>query len=166
MSWIDWAVVAVLVVAALSGFRRGLVVGVLSLLGLVAGVYLGVRVAPGLVGKGTGAVPFVTLGGAGVGGFLGQWVGGLVGGWARTSLWVVPPLRVLDSVGGLALGLATGLVTCWVCGIVLLYAPGLEAQRAAVQESSLLSRIIRASATARSAASFTSSRRYSSATRL
>jgi S1-C subfamily serine protease len=144
VNWIDWIVLAVLAVSALSGFRRGLVVGALSLVGLVVGVLVGIRVAPALVGEGGGAVPFVTLAGAAIGGFAGQWLGGVVGGWARTSLWVVPPLRVVDSVGGLALGIATGLVTCWVCGIVLLYAPGLEAQRSAVQESRLLSRITEA----------------------
>lgn len=141
MNWLDWVAVALISIAALSGFRRGLVAGALSLVGLLAGAYVGVRVAPALVGEGGGLVPYVTLAGAALGGLLGQWVGGLVGGWARTSLWVVPPLRFLDSIGGLALGIATGLVTCWVAGILLLYAPGLEDMRAVARESKIVSSI-------------------------
>ena len=147
MGWVDIVAVAILVLAALSGYRRGLVAGALSLVGLVGGVVLGLRLAPAVLGDAAGAVAFVTLGAAAAGGLLGQWLGGLVGGWARTSLGVVPPLRWLDRFGGLALGVATGLVACWVLGTVLLHVPGEPQLRRAAQESAIVTRLTEAVST-------------------
>lgn len=141
MNWLDWAAIAVLGLSALSGLRRGLVAGVLSIAGLLAGVLVATRLAPSLVGEGGSGVPFVTLGGTVLGGFVGQWVGGLVGGWARRSLWLVPPLRWLDSLGGVVFGVATGLVLCWVVGTTILYVPGQDDLRRTAQESVVVSAI-------------------------
>ncbi len=139
MNWLDWAAVALLALSTLSGYRRGLVAGALSLGGLVAGALIGARIAPSLVGDGAAGVPFVALGATAAGGMLGRWLGGMVGGWARSSLWVVPPLRWLDSLGGLVLGLGTGLVLCWIVGVVLLNVPGRPDLRRAAQESVVVS---------------------------
>ena len=49
MTRLDWIVVAIAVLGALSGLRRGLVATVLSLAGLVAGAIVGARVAPHLL---------------------------------------------------------------------------------------------------------------------
>jgi S1-C subfamily serine protease len=144
VNWLDWAAAVVLVLATLSGYRRGLVAGALSLVGLVGGALIGARVAPGLVGDGAASVPFLALGATAAGGMLGRWVGGMVGGWARSSLWVVPPLRWVDSVGGLVLGLATGLVLVWIVGIVLLNVPGQPELRRTAQESAVLSSLTEA----------------------
>ena len=46
MSTFDLIAVALIVLTSLSGFRRGLVVGVFSLAGLAIGFYLGARVGP------------------------------------------------------------------------------------------------------------------------
>jgi S1-C subfamily serine protease len=70
---------------------------------------------------------------------LGQMLGGLIGGWARRSLWVVPPLRILDSMGGVVLGALTGLAGVWVLGTVLLYVPGEDDLRRYAQESRIVS---------------------------
>ncbi len=139
MTWLDWAAAALLVLTTLSGYRRGLVAGALSLGGLVAGALIGARIAPSLVGEGAAGVPFIALGATAAGGMLGRWLGGMVGGWARSSLWVVPPLRWLDSIGGLVLGLGTGLVLCWIVGIVLLNVPGRPDLRRTAQESVVVS---------------------------
>ena len=51
MSTVDLIAVAVIALTALTGFRRGLVVGVFSLVGLLdSAVYVGARVGPSLVG--------------------------------------------------------------------------------------------------------------------
>jgi S1-C subfamily serine protease len=147
VSWVDIVAVAILVLSALSGMRRGLVAGALSLLGLVGGVVAGLRLAPAVLGDGFEAIAFVTLGAAAAGGLLGQWLGGRVGGWARTSLGVLPPLRWLDSAGGLLLGLATGVVACWVLGTVLLHVPGEPELRRAAKQSAVLSRLTEAVST-------------------
>jgi S1-C subfamily serine protease len=140
----DWIAVLVIVLAAISGFARGLVTGLLSLLGLVLGALLGARVAPGVVGDGSAYVPLVALGGAAIGGMLGQSLGGLAGRSARRTLAVVPPLRMVDSAGGIVLGAATGLAVCWTVGAVLLYLPGQTELRQLAQESKVVSALTEA----------------------
>jgi S1-C subfamily serine protease len=46
---------------------------------------------------------------------------------------------MLDAIGGAALGVATGLVFCWVLGAALLYLPGQTELRRYAQESAILS---------------------------
>ena len=144
MNAADWIAVALVALAALSGLRRGLVTGVLSLAGLVVGAILGARLAPGVVGDDSPYVPLVALGGAAAGAMLGQSLGGMIGGTARRSLAVLPPLRALDSAGGVVLGIATGLAVCWAVGAVLLYVPGQNDLRRLAQESLVVSTLTEA----------------------
>ncbi|HEY1316880.1 MAG TPA: MarP family serine protease [Gaiella sp.] len=139
MSLADWIALAVIIATAVGGVRRGLVTGVLSLGGLVAGAIVGARAIPGLVGGLGGWTPLVALFGAAVGGMLGQTVGLFVGQTARKSMLPLPPLRIVDSAGGVLLGAATGLALCWVVGAALLYSPGQSDLRRFAQESSILS---------------------------
>jgi len=141
MNVVDWIAIAVIALGAFSGFRRGLVATLFTLGGLILGALLGSRFAPGLFGDGSGFIPVAALGGAVLGSFLGQFVGGIVGNWARNSLWLVPPLRVLDSVGGLVLGAATGAAIVWIIGTVLLYVPGEDDWRHQAQESRIVSKL-------------------------
>ena len=53
----------------------------------------------------------------------------------------MPPLRVLDSLGGLALGAAAGAAIVWVAGAVALHTPGQTQWREEVQRSRILSEI-------------------------
>jgi S1-C subfamily serine protease len=135
----DWIAVAVVVLTAIAGVRRGLVTGALSLGGLVAGAIVGARAVPGLVGGLGGWTPLVALAGAALGGMLGQSVGLFVGHTARKSMLPLPPLRMLDSAGGVLLGAATGLALCWVAGAALLYMPGQSDLRKVAQDSAILS---------------------------
>ena len=144
MNIADWIAVLVIVLAAISGFARGLVTGLLSLAGLVVGALVGARVAPGLVGDDSAYVPLVALGGAALGGMLGQALGGLAGRSARRTLAVVPPLRMVDSAGGVVLGAAIGLAVCWTVGAVLLYLPGQTELRHLAQESKVVSALTEA----------------------
>lgn len=144
MNVVDWLAVVVIALTALSGFRRGFVTGVLSLAGLVAGALVGARFAPSLVGDGSLYVPLVALGGAAIGAMLGQMAGGFVGRSARGMLSILPPLRWLDSIGGSALGLFTGLAICWSVGAVLLYLPGQTEARRLAQESRVVSALTEA----------------------
>jgi S1-C subfamily serine protease len=67
-----------------------------------------------------------------------QSVASLGGSFARGSLRVIPPLRVLDSVGGLIAGAALGLALVWVAAAVLLQIPG----RPKVRDEVLSSKIV------------------------
>jgi S1-C subfamily serine protease len=136
----DWIALAVVALTAVGGFRRGFVTGVLSLAGLIVGAIVGARVVPDLVGsEGSEYVPLIALAGAAVGGMFGQYLGVFVGSYARRTLSILPPLRMLDSAGGIALGAVTGLAICWAIGAVLLYVPGQTELRRLAQESVVVS---------------------------
>jgi S1-C subfamily serine protease len=137
----DWIVLVVVVVAALYGLANGLVRGALSLAGFALGAYAGARLAPGLLSEGSPYAPLFALGGAIIGGMLLQMAAGIAGGVLRTSLRAIPGARTLDSVAGLLLGAAAGVVLCWAVGAVLLYLPGQSDLRRAVQRSAILVRI-------------------------
>ncbi|MFN8224323.1 MAG: MarP family serine protease [Gaiellales bacterium] len=141
MNTIDWIAIGVIALAGLAGLRRGLVASVLSLAGIVAGAWVGSRVAPQLFGNGSELIPVGTLAGAAVGSFVGHTLGGIAGGWARRSLWVVPPLKLLDAIAGAAFGVATGLAVVWIAGTVLLYLPAGDTWRHQAQESRVVSKL-------------------------
>lgn len=139
MNAADWVAVVAIAFTALSGLRSGLVGGLLSLGGLVGGAVAGAKLAPGLVGDGSAYVPLVALAGAAAGASLGQSLGVILGRSVRGTLSVVPPLRLLDSAGGVALGVAFGLAICWAVGAVLLYLPGQGDLRRLAQQSLVVS---------------------------
>jgi S1-C subfamily serine protease len=141
---IDWIAGAVIVLAALNGFRRGLVAGALSLGGLALGAYLGARLAPDLLDRGESAyTPLVALGGALAVAFTLQAILSIAGGFVRGSMLAIPPLRMFDSIGGAVLGAATGVALVWVLGAVALHLPGQTALRREVQASQILKRLNR-----------------------
>src|SRR5262245_58086125 len=65
----------------------------------------------------------------------------LLASMLRTSIGVIPGLRFLDRLAGLALGLVAGVFLCWAIGAVLLYLPGETELRRSVQRSVILSEI-------------------------
>ena len=144
MNAADWIAVIVITLTAFAGVRRGFVTGALALVGLVGGALFGAQAAPQLVGDLGGYVPLVALLGAAVGGMIGQLAGVFVGRNARQAFGVVPPLRVLDSAGGVVLGAMTGFAFCWAVGAVLLYVPGQTELRRLAQESVVVSTLTQA----------------------
>lgn len=139
VSIVDLIALGVVALAALTGFRRGLVVGVFSLAGLALGAYIGARVGPSVVGENqTRWLPLVALGGAVLAAGVGRSVGAIVGRYLRHGLLVLGPLRALDTMGGGILGAATGLALCWIAAAALLYVPGQTELRRAVQSSTIL----------------------------
>ena len=142
MTSLDWIAAGVIAVVALMGLRRGLVGGVLGLAGIAAGAYLGAKLAPEfLSGRESPYTPLVALGGALVLVILLQSVASTAGSAIRTSLFAVPPLRLLDSLGGLLLGAAMGAALVWVAGAVALHLPGQTQLREEVQRSRILGEI-------------------------
>jgi S1-C subfamily serine protease len=143
VSVVDLVALGLVVLLAVGGFRRGLLTGVFSLVGLVAGAVIGARIAPTLVGDGEARwAPLVAVGGAVVMATVGQTAGTLAGRWTRRVV-AVGPLRPLDSVGGLVLGAVTGLALCWAVGALLLYVPGQTELRRHVEESAILATLNR-----------------------
>ena len=141
MSIADWVVIGVVAVAGLYGLTTGFLRGAFSLAGFAVGAYLGARLAPQLLSDASPYVPLVALGCAVLLGSLMRGLAGLLAGILRTSLGVIPGMRLLDSLAGLVLGLVAGVLLCWAVGAVLLYLPGQSDLRKEVQRSAILSRI-------------------------
>ena len=142
MTTVDWIAVAVIVTAALIGLRRGLIGGLLGLAGIAVGAYIGAKLAPELLsGSESPYTPLVALGGAAVLVILFQSIASMAGSAIRTSLFVLPPLRWLDSLGGLVLGAVAGAAIVWVLGAVALHLPGQRDLREQVQQSRILGEI-------------------------
>ena len=141
MSTADWVVIAVVAVAGLYGISTGFLRGAFSLAGFALGAYFGARLAPQILSDGSPYVPVVALGGAIFLGALMRGLAGLLAGVLRTSIGVIPGMRLLDRFAGLLLGLVAGVFLCWAVGAVLLYLPGETDLRRSVQRSTILSEI-------------------------
>ncbi|MEO5576475.1 MAG: MarP family serine protease [Gaiellaceae bacterium] len=142
MTTVDWIAAGVIALAALSGLRRGLVGGVLALAGIAAGAYFGAKLAPQFFSGGESPyTPLIALGGAVVLGAFFQTGAAMAGKAIRTTLFALPPLRFLDSLGGLVLGAAAGVAIVWVAGAVALHTPGQRQLREEVQRSRILGEI-------------------------
>lgn len=141
MAIADWVVVVVVALAGLYGISTGFLRGAASLAGFAVGAYLGARLAPGILTDGSPYVPVIALAGAVLLGTLMRGVAGLLAGALRTSLGVIPGVRLLDSLAGLVLGLVAGVFLCWAIGAVLLYLPGETDLRRSVQRSAILGAI-------------------------
>ena len=142
MTSIDWIVAGVIAISALIGLRRGLIGGLLGLAGIVVGAYLGAKLAPEFLSdRESPYTPLVALGGAVMLVILFQSIASMAGSAIRTSLFVLPPLRWLDSLGGLVLGAIAGAAIVWVMGAVALHLPGQRELREDVQRSRILGEI-------------------------
>jgi len=132
---LDLVALVVIALTALSGFRRGLVVGVCSLGGLAAGAYGGAKIAPHVLPGNTSVYPpLVVLAGAVVGAGIGQMLA-VTAGRSLRELLRLGVLRALDSMLGGVLGAITGVALVWFIAAILLYAPGDTNLRRAVQRS-------------------------------
>jgi S1-C subfamily serine protease len=116
---LDVVLLVLCVAAAFSGFRQGLVYGVLWFAGLLGGGYLGVRLTPVAVRHlhsiSAPVVGVVCVVGLAV---IGTVIATAVGLRIRTRLtW--RPIRAVDSVGGGALLVVAVLVVGWSFGTVI-----------------------------------------------
>jgi S1-C subfamily serine protease len=136
---VDWVALAFVGVTALLGFNKGLIASALSLVGIVAGAIVGARLAPHLLTGGSSSpyTPLAGLAGAAFGAVILEALGTLAGRTVRGAI-PIPPLRTLDSLGGLFLGAAAGLALVWVVGASALLVPGQTALRRAAQDSLVL----------------------------
>ena len=142
MNLADWVAIAIVLLAAVGGLRRGLVLSAFSLVGVLVGAYLGSRLAPHLLSAGSDSTwtPVAGLVGAVLGAMLLQF-GALVAGSRVRGGLRFTPLRLLDSAGGLLLGGAIGLAIVWVGASVALLTPGETRIRQEVERSSIVKQL-------------------------
>lgn len=137
---LDWAILAFTFALALWGYRQGLIVGALTLLGFAAGAFVGGRVGPLLLAKGADS-PYAPLCGA-LGALLaGALMAVTVESFAlglRERLVRRRFLQAADGAGGAALIASVALGLAWVFGAVLLHAPSTTRLRADIQQSVIL----------------------------
>jgi uncharacterized membrane protein required for colicin V production len=138
----DWIAIGIVVVSAIGGFRRGLVLSAFSLVGLAAGAYIGSRIAPHVLHGGSSSTwtPVAGLIGAVAGAVLLQFVALIIASFIRGGLRFTP-LRLLDSAGGLLLGGAVGVAIVWVGASVALLTPGQTGFRQEVQHSAIVKQL-------------------------
>jgi len=143
MTVLDWAIVAFTVAFAMWGYRQGLIVGVLTLLGFACGALAGSRVGPLLLSEGSSspyAPLFAALGALLVGALVAVALESLALG-LRERVIRGQALHVADGAGGAALIAAVALGLIWVFGAVVLHAPGTTQLRGDVQRSLILRRL-------------------------
>ncbi|HEY2715790.1 MAG TPA: MarP family serine protease [Solirubrobacterales bacterium] len=141
MTVLDWAILAFTIALGLWGYRQGLIVGFLTLLGFAAGAVIGSRVGPLLLSRGSDS-PYAplcaALGALLVGALVAVMVEGFALGLRARVLARRRYLHFADGAGGAALIAAVALGLAWVFGAVALHAPGTARLRADVQESVIL----------------------------
>ena len=125
MTLVDWVALAIVLLFALAGLQRGLILSAFSLAGLAAGAYVGVLISPHLLSSGADPrwKPVAALAGAVLGAALLNVVALFAASFIRGGLRLTP-LRVLDSAGGLVIGAAAGLAIVWVGAAVAQRTPG------------------------------------------
>jgi S1-C subfamily serine protease len=140
LTGIDWIIIGFALLMALQGSRSGFVVGVLSLIGFLAGAFIGTRIGPLLLPHGNSSpyAPLFGLFGAVLAGSL--LAGGLegVGVLVRRRL-VIPGFGPVDATLGALLSVVIALGMAWLIGAVILQVPQASSNlRRAVQKSAIL----------------------------
>src|SRR4051794_34762437 len=138
---VDWIIVGFTVFMGLWGFAQGLIVGGLSLVGFVAGAFVGSRLGPALLSEGSHS-PYAPLS-ALVGAIL-------LGGILASGLEVLgfrlrrrlgEHFGALDGLGGAELVGCLGLALAWIVGAVALQTPGARKLREPIQRSTILRKL-------------------------
>jgi S1-C subfamily serine protease len=140
---LDWVLVIVVVLYAVSGYWQGFITGAFATVGLLLGGLLGVWLAPTVLGDATPSIwvslaaVFIVI----VCASLGQAVCQLGGARIRDQItW--QPARALDAVGGAVLSGAAALLVAWALGVAL-SGSGLRGITPLVQDSKVLAEVNR-----------------------
>jgi S1-C subfamily serine protease len=141
MTVLDWAIVAFTLALGLWGYRQGLIVGTLTLVGFAVGAFAGSRIGPLVLSQGSES-PYAPLCAA-----LGALLAGALVAVTLESMALNLRARLIrrdgflhlaDGAGGAALIAAVALGLVWVFGAVALHAPGTAQLRLDVQRSLIL----------------------------
>lgn len=120
MNVLDWCLVALVGIYALSGYWQGFVTGAFATAGLLLGGLFGVWLAPIALGDADpslwvslGAL-FIVILSASLGQALLQYVGARIRARIRWQ-----PIRAVDAVGGAALSAVAVLIVAWALGVAV-----------------------------------------------
>jgi S1-C subfamily serine protease len=136
---LDWIIVAFAGVLACFGFWQGFIVGALSFTGFAVGAFLGTRLGPLLLDRGSSspyAPAFGLVGALVVGAILASGLEGI--GFKLRRTLIIPGMGLLDGLLGAALGAALGLAIVWILAAVAAQTPGQDQLRGDIQRSAIL----------------------------
>jgi S1-C subfamily serine protease len=136
---LDWIIVAFAAVLACFGFWQGFIVGALSFIGFAVGAFIGTRLGPLLLDRGSSspyAPAFGLVGALLAGAVLASGLEG-VGFKLRRTL-IIPGMGLIDGLLGALLGIALGLGIVWILAAVAAQTPGQDQLRADIQRSAIL----------------------------
>lgn len=142
VTMLDWPIVVFAALLAAIGFRQGFIAGALSFAGFLVGAFLGTRLGPMLLSRGSAspyAPAFGLIGALLAGAILAAGLEG-VGFRLRRTL-SIPGLGLLDGLLGAALGAALGLGIVWIAAAVAAQTPYAGRLRADIQRSLILSEL-------------------------
>ncbi|MEV6287199.1 MarP family serine protease [Kribbella sp. NPDC051770] len=120
MSVLDWVLVAVTVLVAVSGYVEGFILGACATLGLLAGAAVGVYGVPKVLDNFSPSVEvsFAALVLVILLASVGRTIGALLGSRLRNKIsW--KPVKAVDALGGAVLAAASVLVVSWVLGVAV-----------------------------------------------
>ena len=141
MNVLDWVLIIVVLLYAVSGYWQGFITGAFATVGLLLGGLLGVWLAPTVLGDATPSIlvslaaVFIVIACASLGQALFQ-----VGGARIRDQITWQPVRALDAVGGAVLSGAAALLVAWALGVAL-SGSGLRTITPLVQDSKLLAEV-------------------------
>ncbi len=124
MNLLDLLLLLAALAFAVSGYRQGFIVGVLSFVGFLGGGFLGMWLLPKVYANGSAGLrtPLVAIVAVLVAATIGQVLAGWVGGRLRGAVtW--RPARLLDAVSGAAVSVVALLVTAWFLGTAVAQSP-------------------------------------------
>ena len=124
MTWLDLILLVLLVLSVIGGYRRGAVLQVIGLTGLVFGIVIGIALAPRLARFGGDPMTHVAiaLGVVLIGGAIGNLVGWVVGSRVRTRTHG-SRMQSADAYGGAAVSVVALLLTTWFLALNLANGP-------------------------------------------
>ncbi len=139
MTQLDWMIVAFAGLLACFGFRQGFIVGALSFGGFAIGAFLGTRLGPLLLPRGSSspyAPAFGLFGALLAGAILASGLEGL--GWRLRRILRLPGLGLLDGALGALLSALVALAVVWIVAAVAAQTPGESQLRDDIQRSVIL----------------------------
>jgi S1-C subfamily serine protease len=140
---LDWVLLVIVVLYAVSGYWQGFITGAFATVGLLIGGVVGVWLAPTALGDATPSIlvslaaVFIVIVCASLGQALLQ-----VGGARLRDKITWQPARAVDAVGGAVLSGAAALLVAWALGVAL-SGSGLHGITPLVQKSKVLAEVNR-----------------------
>jgi len=138
---LDWVLIVLVLLYAVSGYWQGFITGAFATLGLLLGGLIGVYLAPAALGNATPSIlvslaaVFIVI----VCASLGQALFQVAGARLRDKItW--QPARALDAVGGAALSAVAALLVAWALGVAL-SGSGLKGITPLVRDSRILAEV-------------------------